>query len=288
VLRIGVGLLVVGGGLFYTVASFGLALIPGLALISVGTDQIITGIANIASSQQAPSVFEFGGYSAARGLGYDEQMARTVGVWTPVAIALPAWFVGGWLTRVAQACMEGQVALLGSPTPYQYGVDLALKFKGMRDLSLWQRLAPWISPSAIWARARLLFSVGRFPQFVFQGTVAEARPILAQLTIMTGREVALLRLADGSSVIRLGFRSSVSAAEAVEVLAHTHPQGLLVLSNDIMTYGRVMTSTDTLILRNLGQTQTWLISPLGNTVRWLSPDASWSLGSLFYEIIPML
>jgi hypothetical protein len=66
---------------------------------------------------------------------------------------------------------------------------------------------------------------------------AASAKLMGELTRATGREVALLRLTDGSRVMRLGATGSVSGEGAARIIAHTHPSNILRLSTgDISTF----------------------------------------------------
>ncbi len=93
VLRIGGGLIDVGLGIGTIVGSWGWATIPGVGLMAVGIDQILTGYYNISRGVRAPSFFEYGGYWAAQGVGFSENTAQTIGAWTPAALSLG---LAGW------------------------------------------------------------------------------------------------------------------------------------------------------------------------------------------------
>jgi len=51
---------------------------------------------------------------------------------------------------------------------------------------------------------------------------------------VSGKEVALLVIPDGRQIIRMGVSASrVHANGATKILAHTHPNGILMLSDDV-------------------------------------------------------
>jgi hypothetical protein len=59
----------------------------------------------------------------------------------------------------------------------------------------------------------------------------EIRTMMSDLTLNTGNEVALLRMADGSRILRMGGPRNVPLGNNVEtVIAHTHPSGRLAFS----------------------------------------------------------
>ena len=123
-LRIAGGALEFGLGLATFVGTAGFGALPGVGLMALGIDQIITGVWNISSGVQAPSVFEFGGYSAARGVGFDEGTSQTIGHWTPAALSLGMLGVGGLLRRFSATAIEGR-AILGLMQT-EAGANLAL------------------------------------------------------------------------------------------------------------------------------------------------------------------
>jgi hypothetical protein len=56
------------------------------------------------------------------------------------------------------------------------------------------------------------------------------RQMMADITAVTGNEVTLLRLKDGSGVLRMGNGTSIPAHDIVRMIAHTHPSGELSFS----------------------------------------------------------
>ncbi len=57
------------------------------------------------------------------------------------------------------------------------------------------------------------------------------RTLMSDLTMNTGNEVALVRLSDGTRVLRMGGPGSVTVGSDVEtIIAHTHPSGRLSFS----------------------------------------------------------
>jgi len=57
------------------------------------------------------------------------------------------------------------------------------------------------------------------------------RTLMSDLTLATGNETALLRLSDGTRVLRMGGPTSVSLGRNVKrIVAHTHPSGRLKFS----------------------------------------------------------
>ncbi|HEY7152991.1 MAG TPA: Hint domain-containing protein [Gemmataceae bacterium] len=107
VLQISFGLFDVVSGAVMTLGSCGGAVLPGVGLMAVGVDQIVTGATNWNSGQSGQSVFEFLGSSAASGLGASEGTAQMIGAFTPAVLSLgfQAW---GGLT----ACFAAGTPLL--------------------------------------------------------------------------------------------------------------------------------------------------------------------------------
>ena len=117
---------------------------------------------------------------------------------------------------------------------------------------------------------RLKAVVGK-GEFAFKGDIEKARKLIANLTAVTKREVALLVLPDGRTVMRIGGQRTVSSAGASKVVAHSHPNGFLMLSERVLA-GE---AADTAVLAGLKQTETFLVGPAGDLVRWQSPSATW-------------
>jgi hypothetical protein len=107
-LRIGFGVLDVIGGLTTIGGTCGFGILPGVGLMAVGIDQIITGVSNWGSEIQAPSVFEYLGYTGAKGLGVSEEMSKLIGDLTPAALSL-AFSAWGALSK---ACFAAGTPLL--------------------------------------------------------------------------------------------------------------------------------------------------------------------------------
>ena len=79
---------------------------------------------------------------------------------------------------------------------------------------------------------------------------------MSELTVATGREVALLRLEDGRQILTMGDKSSVELPSDVKIIAHTHPGGRLWFSKE-----------DEAALHAAGQDSSVLIGPGGKAVR---------------------
>ena len=75
--------------------------------------------------------------------------------------------------------------------------------------------------------------------------------MMSRFTARTGREVALLRMKDGTRILRMGDGLSVPICDNVQrVIAHTHPSGRLAF-----------TSADYDVLQSLGQHSSVVIDP---------------------------
>jgi len=84
---------------------------------------------------------------------------------------------------------------------------------------------------------------------------------MAEITRMTEREVALLRVPGGQRVLMIGGKNYVDVTEATRVIAHTHPSGVLEFSeDDIRT-----------LLKKSGQKSSVVISPSGEGKRLAVP-----------------
>jgi hypothetical protein len=113
VLRIAYGAQIVSSGVALSLFSCGAAVLPGVGLIAVGLDQIVTGAYNIASPEgQSMSPIEYGGYQAALGLGASDGTAQIVGAFTPVALTV---FFGVWGSWAGPSCFPAGTRLL-TPT----------------------------------------------------------------------------------------------------------------------------------------------------------------------------
>ena len=83
---------------------------------------------------------------------------------------------------------------------------------------------------------------------------------MADITATTGKEVALVRKKDGTTVLIIGSENNVRVPRNGTVVAHTHPNGALVLSR-----------TDVIQLMRNKQASTFLIGPDGSMVYWTLP-----------------
>jgi DNA-binding NarL/FixJ family response regulator len=72
---------------------------------------------------------------------------------------------------------------------------------------------------------------GDFPMPVIPRLVP-IRRMMADITAVTGNEVALVRLKDGSRVLRMGKGDKLPPKDIVRMIAHTHPSGELFFSRE--------------------------------------------------------
>ena len=80
-----------------TLGTCGGAVIPGVALMAIGIDQILTGASNIANpGVQSMSVFQFAGYSVAKSAGLSEGTSQVIGELTPMIASLVAGSIRGF------------------------------------------------------------------------------------------------------------------------------------------------------------------------------------------------
>jgi hypothetical protein len=69
-----------------------------------------------------------------------------------------------------------------------------------------------------------MLEVGDFPMPVTRRS-APIRQMMADITAVTGNEVALVRLKDRSRVLRMGKGDDIPKEGIVRMIAHTHPSG---------------------------------------------------------------
>ena len=96
---------------------------------------------------------------------------------------------------------------------------------------------------------------------------------MADLTKGSGKEVALVQLADGRHIMILGDASSVSTrgletawgVKPISILGHTHPSGELYLSHGLQEVrpGVFQAIGDVPVLQRLGQQVSAVIGPNG-------------------------
>lgn len=87
-LQIGFGVFDVVAGIGIIGGSCGAGVVPGVGLIAIGLDQIITGVGNWGADSKTPSVFEYGGQQAALAAGVGPGDAAVVGSLTPAILSL--------------------------------------------------------------------------------------------------------------------------------------------------------------------------------------------------------
>jgi hypothetical protein len=162
-------------------------------------------------------------------------------------------------TALASRSSSSWDDLLGSVGKYQ--------FRSVSDLTKWEMISAELR--TLIPQLKLIVGKG---EYTFSGDILRARQVLADLTAVTGKEVALLILPGGRQIIRVGTSSSrVSAKGATEIVAHTHPNGFLMLSDDAAKAA----AADTKQLAARGQYQTYLVGPAGDLVKWQSPSETW-------------
>jgi hypothetical protein len=102
-LRIGFGVFDVVAGLGIIGGSYGAGVVPGVGLIAIGLDQIITGVANWGDGTKTPSVFEYGGQQAALAAGASPDNAQFIGSLTPAILSLG---FGGWGAAAGRLALQ--------------------------------------------------------------------------------------------------------------------------------------------------------------------------------------
>jgi hypothetical protein len=121
-LRIGFGVFDVVAGFAIIGGSYGAGVVPGVGLIALGLDQIITGLANWGDGTKTPSVFEYGGQQAALAAGASPDNAQFIGSLTPAILSLG---FGGWgsLARAGRGLPPAEAGLLnrGAQLQARYG-----------------------------------------------------------------------------------------------------------------------------------------------------------------------
>ena len=123
-LRLVGGAVDVGFGIGLSLGSGGLAILPGAGLMAVGIDQLYTGVANMVTGRQDPSVIELGVSTAMRDAGATEQSAQVAGALAPAALSLFFTFTGGLLGGAAEGTLNSAGEELGtSPRPLPSDVE---------------------------------------------------------------------------------------------------------------------------------------------------------------------
>jgi len=112
--RLGGILQIVGGSIAFVggfgiafpggVVSGGTSVIPGVALMGVGVDEILTGVYNVSNpGVQQMSVLGYGFYSGAQGLGASDGTAQMMSILGPMAVTLGLGAWGGMASGAAGA-----------------------------------------------------------------------------------------------------------------------------------------------------------------------------------------
>jgi hypothetical protein len=82
----------------------GTSVIPGVALMGVGVDEILTGVYNVSNPNvQSMSVLGYGFYSGAQGLGASDGTAQMMSILGPMAVTLGLGAWGGMASGAAGA-----------------------------------------------------------------------------------------------------------------------------------------------------------------------------------------
>ena len=228
----------------------GVKLAKTLRVVSVATE---LGVAGTRSTQ---GVLALRDGDTAKALGYfGEASLMLIGVGTQEIMAL----------RQARSAANS-ADFLSSSTPSNWDDIARFTFRGVKDMSTWERqIAKW---KTILARMKLKFLGG---EYVYDGNINTARQLIADLTLATRKEVALLMLPDGSKIIRIGKRSVVDPAGASEIIAHSHSNGFLMLSERMVKNQ----PADLIQLARRDQTVTYLVGPAGDLVKWTSDSGEW-------------
>jgi hypothetical protein len=186
VVQIGFGALDFIGGLVMLAGTGGGAVIPGVGLMAVGVDQILTGASNLINpGQPSMSVFQYGGYQAALGLGASDGTAQIVGAITPAALSL---FFGGWgglasgTSQAGRAQSTGWALFFGMKAPPPTG-PLS---DALRQMMLATAQSPWFRFKAnLWS-----WITGRGPinwtEFMRRLEAAEFREFATVRQAMSG------------------------------------------------------------------------------------------------------
>ncbi len=125
------------------------AAIPGVGLIGLGVDQILTGAYNISSpTQQSMSAFSCGGYQAALGLGASDGTAQVIGALTPAGLSLGFLGWGNFYTkRIPGSALDDiRNAIPDSPRPLP-GNFGQLQQEGLVSFVSYNNLPRWVPPT---------------------------------------------------------------------------------------------------------------------------------------------
>jgi hypothetical protein len=185
---------------------------------------------------------------------------------------------GKWEERKAKHPSSSETTLSQSEKAFwdQFGRDgEKIESRPAAEFTTAERRAAFFRVA--WVRLKLLIGRG---ETTFLKNISEARSVMADLTVVIQREIALLRLPDGRTVLRVGKRSSVRTDGAIEVLAHSHTSGDLMISTSVVK-GEI---ADTKVLRRLGQTDSFIVGADGKLVKFTSESAQW-LDDIEYTIL---
>jgi hypothetical protein len=145
---------------------------------------------------------------------------------------------------------------------------LGYQFRGCQDLT---------SSEVFRARLQTIVPMLRLSnrknQFLFRGQIGDEWGLLARITAATAKEVGLLKLRTGETVIRIGARRCLYAGDASQIISHSHPSGFLVLSESLVAGF----PGDVEMLRKTGQKVTSLVGPTGAVVKWSSETGKWDV-----------
>jgi len=134
--RIGFGTfdLVVGAGMTLLGVPTIIGSTAGVGLMSVGIDQILTGITNMRSGRMGGSVYEYIGYSASRGLGFSEETSQIAGGLLPAGLSLGLMWAPSVAVRWTQNGV-GRSSILGVFGPLDSDLSVVVRFRGERILN---------------------------------------------------------------------------------------------------------------------------------------------------------
>ena len=98
---------------------------------------------------------------------------------------------------------------------------------------------------------------------------------MADLTLALNKEVGLMQLANGRTIIVVGRGREIVMAEirgaVLDVIAHTHPSGRLVPSGSLV----LDKPGDIIVWGHMRLRRSYLVGPDGSAVRWESPSGWW-------------
>ncbi len=134
--------------------------------------------------------------------------------------------------------------------------------QGVGDINAWNQAKANLR--TVFSRIKLVGGGGQFR--VATQNIDEVRQLIADLTLATNREVGLLVMNDGTTIIRLGKTADrvLLSGGVANIIAHSHPSGHLVVS-----------TADMAAFAKRGQTESFLVGPAGDLVKWTSDSAEW-------------